>query len=352
MNQSDYRMGFAPALLCLPEEPHDRKTVKPAIGYGYRGRTNDPFEVGDHMRVSEPVKGFPGLWRLSDVRERDCVQGVRAELFAAEEKFEDQIMSIYDYAVEVPGARITCFGGGGAGSNGTIGGGNEMMRRSAERLNQDVIRQICKKIRHADEWSTGAVGLMANTLSEGPDGDGWFHGAPPCQGWWNASASKHERMYRHWNGVAWSPSLNSLKVQDAHSRIDASMAQGRDPNSHKVLWRPFTPLGMPPVLLKMGAHGRPVVVKAPDPCEDDPLGQRGLQSAWKTGPVGMAGFGSVPHQRTSNAQQLVQLTQAKCDAAAKKLDAALAQHAVGTPLKWFLGQNENTVWQAVDGGDA
>ena len=77
MNQSDYRMGWAPAMLCIEDEP--KKPAKPAPWYGYRGRTNDEFEVGDHS----VIHGYRYKGTYSDIREEDCVQGVRAERLAA-----------------------------------------------------------------------------------------------------------------------------------------------------------------------------------------------------------------------------------------------------------------------------
>lgn len=93
MTQFDARMGFAPALLCIEEEPL-KKTV--SVNFGFRGRTNDPFEVGDHNKVSIPTK-TPKLMQVVQVREEDCVQGARAERFAAQTKFEDPTCSINEF---------------------------------------------------------------------------------------------------------------------------------------------------------------------------------------------------------------------------------------------------------------
>ena len=96
MNQSDYRMGWAPAMLCIEDEP--KKPAKPAPWYGYRGRTNDEFEVGDHATIrGYAYKGT--YWFCADIREEDCVQGVRAERLAAKKtgEFVDRFTRLEEY---------------------------------------------------------------------------------------------------------------------------------------------------------------------------------------------------------------------------------------------------------------
>lgn len=336
MTQFDARMGFAPALLCIEEEP--LKLTKPPIGFGYRGRTNDPFEVGDHNRVGMPTK-TPGLMRVVQVSEADCVQGARAERFAAQTEFQDPTCSISEYRTRYDvgsaihdeltfyknGQPRTVFRGmHDEPENKTVTEIQMKIRAAEQRMLRSVLdnmsvsrpmpapsglsmlmgeqRRQEKQLRHAIGFGSGYEGYDLKDYTS--SGDGWFDGPPPCPGWWEASKSKHEGHYRYWNGSGlWSVHVvsrdgncsNLKPVYDAYDR------------SAKVKWRPFTPPWQSTKTMVM-ENGRPAIYV---PTEQDPLCQERIKESFSS---------SSAHDRSV---KLRMLTKQKCDAAAARLDAAI-----------------------------
>lgn len=334
MTQFDARMGFAPALLCIEEEPL-KKTV--SVNFGFRGRTNDPFEVGDHSKVSVPTK-IPKLMQVVQVREEDCVQGARAERFAAHTKFQDPTCSINEYMDRYAHglgvhAELTfytnehvrrVFRGANDKENKTATEIQMQIREAEQRMLRSVLdnmsvsrpmpapsglsmlmeaeRQREKQLRHANNAGSGAEGLKNYTSG----GDGWFDGPPPCAGWWEASKSKHEGHYRRWDGSRWSAHATVTRDGECSNEFAWRQLEPEE-KSNKVKWRPFTPPWESTKTLVL-ERGRPVLYM---PSEEDPLCQLRIRESFSS---------SSAYDRSV---KLRMLTKEKCDAAAARLDAAI-----------------------------
>lgn len=63
----------------------------------------------------------------------------------------------------------------------------------------------------------------------------WKKGPPPSQGWWPASYSKDNNVYRWWNGVTWSLGV-SRDYTAASAASVATRAVGIS-DSVRIYWR-------------------------------------------------------------------------------------------------------------------
>lgn len=61
----------------------------------------------------------------------------------------------------------------------------------------------------------------------------WHRGLPPYIGWWNASSSGNERMWRWWNGGCWS----SWAIPSHGVEMAAMQAHISESNSFEINWR-------------------------------------------------------------------------------------------------------------------
>lgn len=66
----------------------------------------------------------------------------------------------------------------------------------------------------------------------------WSKGAPPCEGWWNASFERNAGMRRWWNGKRWSA---PVELGDPEVNAERAKRTPADPaTAHGIEWRGLT----------------------------------------------------------------------------------------------------------------
>lgn len=66
----------------------------------------------------------------------------------------------------------------------------------------------------------------------------WHDGPPPHEGWWNASTSKHEEVWRWWNGKYWSA---PVRPRNPMAAVCAYAKMPTDNQPSMIRWTDYWP---------------------------------------------------------------------------------------------------------------
>lgn len=68
----------------------------------------------------------------------------------------------------------------------------------------------------------------------------WHKGPPPHIGWWNASMSRDNHLWRWWDGRQWSWGAYATE-KDWQAAINACRPASPGDRSHGILWTDYYP---------------------------------------------------------------------------------------------------------------
>lgn len=293
MDQSDVRMGWAPALLCIEDEPAKTPKVV-ALKPHPKQKEFDAFAKGNH------IGGCVAGDSLYGVIENFSV--VKSPLLG-----EKSGLSMLQQEQNRIGRRMLESMGIYRGANDNKTATEVQLRTaSAELRIQDALvnkARVQETMQRHVEYATmprrNGKTFTPRMLEQTSGGqNGWFTGAPPCVGWWQASKSKREDHARYWDGRFWSPSVSMRPVAVAPK---LSFAVDTPSNSARVKWRPVTPHWIPGKTLVLD-QGRPVLYV---PTYEGPLAQLRMYESFNSSSIG-GYLGALTKQKVYNAQKRVE----------------------------------------------
>lgn len=282
MDQSDIRMGWAPALLCIEDEPAKTPKVV-ALKPHPKQKEFDDFAKGNH--IGGYVAGYD-VYSVG-VDFADITTPLHEYIFKFGENEKSGLSALLEAQRKMERQLLDSMGiYRGANDNKTA---TEVQLRaaSAKLRIQDALMNKArvqeKMLRHVEYASMprrNGKTFTQRMLEQNPfSSDGWFDGAPPCIGWWQASKSKREDHTRFWDGSHWSLAVTMRPGSRAPGLM---ISKDRDANSARVKWRPVTPCWVPWKTLVLD-QGRPVLY---GPSYEDPLAQLRRHESFNSSSIG------------------------------------------------------------------